>query len=342
MEIVAGITLKSIDPRVWDKESPYHLLNLKAVMISYGDFHKMPKNRQRAMELGLHQFLNIPKSVKVYLDNGSFYFLSKEGETPKKEYEEFVRYAKPNWWPIPQDFIPTPKMTIEEQESCFDKTMAMNISYQHRRQYTSVIHVSNFLEKYIEMLVGYEKLSTKNTIALGGIVPNLLKAPKALPHRKILDSIRHVRNEFKNQQLHVFGIGGTATIHLASLLGINSADSSGWRNRAARGIIQLPGTGDRMVASLGSWRGRELSTDEERKLKNCQCPACLQHGIDGLKADKKFGFVNRATHNLWVLLEESKLISTHLLNGTYEEWFTEHLDNTMYYPLIQYVLKNID
>ena len=35
-------------------------------------------------------------------------------------------------------------------------------------------------------------------------------------------------------------------------MGADSVDSSGWRNRAPRGIMQLPGSGDRMVAELGS------------------------------------------------------------------------------------------
>ena len=57
---------------------------------------------------------------------------------------------------------------------------------------------------------------------------------------------------------------------------MDSADSSGWRNRAARGIVQLPGSGDRIVADLGKWRGREPDTDEWKTLKDCQCPACQQ------------------------------------------------------------------
>jgi 7-cyano-7-deazaguanine tRNA-ribosyltransferase len=99
-------------------------------------------------------------------------------------------------------------------------------------------------------------LSRKPSIALGGIVPNLLRAPKAMPYTDILASVRQVRTAVVGKDLHVFGIGGTAMLHLAAILGIDSADSSGWRNRAARGIIQLPGGGDRTVVRLGSWRGR--------------------------------------------------------------------------------------
>jgi hypothetical protein len=121
--------------------------------------------------------------------------------------------------------------------------------------------------------------------------------------------ITQFRDEFSDQKLHVFGIGGTATLHIAALLKFNSVDSSGWRNRAARGMIQLPGTGERTIAGLGKWRGRDISQQDIEILKQCQCPACQTYGIQGLKLTRddgqgqgSRGFYNRATHNLWVLL----------------------------------------
>ncbi|MEM6254274.1 MAG: hypothetical protein AAF821_15255 [Cyanobacteria bacterium P01_D01_bin.156] len=338
MQIVAGITLRSLNPRVWSSESEYYLPNLQAIMVSYADFHKMPKRRAQAMEKGLHELLEVPNHVKIYLDNGSFYFITHGGENPVKEYSEFVKYAKPDWYPIPQDFIPTPKMTAAEQQECLHLTMDMNRRYWQGK-YIPVIHISSVLEEYISRLKSYKSLLRKESIALGGIVPNLLKAPKAMHPQKILESLLHVRNEFKDKKIHVFGIGGTVTLHIATLLGINSGDSSGWRNRAARGIVQLPGTGDRMVAELGSWRGRKPDKREWKILENCPCPACQRYGTEGLRANLVHGFRNRATHNLWVLLEESRLIQEHLVTGDYESWYLNHLDNTLYLPLIKHILK---
>src|SRR5262249_20642554 len=153
-------------------------------------------------------------------------------------------------------------------------------------------------------------------VALGGIVPNLLRAPKALSYKEILDSLKQFRKDFMGKKIHIFGIGGTATLHIAKLLKMDSADSSGWRNRAARGIIQLPGSGERVIAALGSWRGRTLSPKEIKILRKCLCPACQLEGVRGLKAAGVRGFRSRATHNLWTLLEEVKWIEEHLDNGT--------------------------
>ena len=334
MKIVAGITLKCLKPRVWDRNSDYYLPSLKAVMVSYADFHQMPTQRRRAMELGLHTHLGIPKKIKIYLDNGAFYFLSHEGAPPTAEYEEFVKKAKPDWWPIPQDFIPTPQMTKAEQQYCFTRTMRVNQAYEHDG-FVPVIHISQFLEKYTAAICDNTKLADKPAIALGAIVPNLLRSSKAIPHDEILQSLRHVRQIFADKKIHVFGIGGTATLHLAALLGMDSVDSSGWRNRAARGIVQLPGSGDRMIAELGSWRGRKPSDREWDLLRTCKCPACRKYGLEGLKANLIFGFCNRATHNLWVLLEENRRIQRKIATNTYADWYESHLDNSTYLRLIQ-------
>lgn len=338
VEVVAGISLKNLKPRVWDPSSPHYLPNLRAVMVSYADFERMPARRKAAMEQGLHAHLGAPADIKIYLDNGSFYQLTKGGDTSRTDYEEFIRKAKPDWYAIPQDYIPTPQMSDEEQSDCLRRTMDMNRSYQHDG-YVPVIHISRHLKDYLGEFLSDPQLLSKGNVALGGIVPNLLRAPKAMAYTDVLDSVKQARLQLADQQLHVFGLGGTATMHLAALLDVDSADSSGWRNRAARGIIQLPGRGDRVVADLGSWRGRVPDQVEWDVLAECNCPACQSHSSVGLKASGIEGFCNRATHNLWTLLEETGQVQDHLNSNTYVAWYKEHLDNSVYRPLIDRVLK---
>ena len=339
MQIVAGITLKSLEPRVWSPDSLYHLPKLRAVMVSYADFYQMPAVKRRAMQSGLHKSLGIPKQVRIYLDNGAFYFSSRGVVIEPKEYEEFVNLAKPDWKPIPQDFIPTPKMGIAAQRHCLNKTMLVNNAYEHDG-FVPVIHISKVLREYITAIKANTHLAGKTNIALGAIVPQLLRMPKAQPYEHILNSIREVRQSFRQKKLHLFGVGGIATLHLAALLRMDSVDSSGYRNRAARGIIQLPGSGERTAIALGSWRGRPVSTTEWKKLRSCSCPACLAGGKKGLSALGVQGFRHRATHNLWTLLEEADWIAKHLQNNTYKAEYVNHLDNTIYRRLIDYVVKN--
>lgn len=337
MRVVAGLSLKNLEPRVWDSASAFHLPGLSAVMVSYAEFHKMRARREAAMEAGLRAYLGVPDEIVIYLDNGAFYFGSQDQGAPLDEYEEFVEKAKPDWKPIPQDYIPFPSMTPQRRRGCFDKTMRVNLHYQHNG-YVPVVHIGNHLMQYTAQVTADERLSKKPWIALGAIVPNLLRKPKALPYTDILVGLRHVRQTFADKSIHVFGVGGTATLHLTALVGFDSVDSSGWRNRAARGIVQLPGSGERLLADLGSWRGREPSADEWEILRRCKCPACRKHGVDGLRASKLLGFCCRATHNLWVILEENQWLTKHIAAGTYRRYYKRRLDNSIYRPLIDELL----
>jgi 7-cyano-7-deazaguanine tRNA-ribosyltransferase len=340
MHIVAGLSLKNLSPAVWDRASLYHLPALREVMVSYAEFDRNPAHHRRAMEQGIHTALGIPQEVRIYLDNGAFYFSSRNAETDVDLYQEFVTRADPDWRPIAQDFIPSPEMTLEQQRQCLTRTMALNSRFEHDG-YVPVIHISRVLQEYIDAVLAHERLAAKPAIAIGAMVPNLLRAPKAMAYREILDSLGQVRQVFQAKALHVFGIGGTATLHLAALLGMDSVDSSGWRNRAARGIVQLPGCGDRMIADLGSWRGRKPSGEEWDRLGRCPCPACVQFHLEGLQSGGKSGFCNRATHNLWILLEEARWIEDQMRAGTYLEEFPKRLDNSIYLPLIQQVAAGV-
>jgi len=340
MEVVVGLSLSNLEPKVWHPNSSYYLPDVRAVMVSYAEFNKMPAKRKKAMEVGLHQSLDVPKHVSIYVDNGSFSFLRRASQINQEEYKEFVEKAKPDWYPTPQDFIPAPAMTNIEQYNCMLDTMQINSAYNYDG-FVPVIHICRYLNEYLEHFQADPLLTRKARIALGGIVPNLLRAPKAMPYQEILGHLQNIRKVFKDKKLHVFGVGGTATLHIAALLKMDSVDSTGWRNRAARGIIQLPGKGDRLVAELGKWRGRECDEGELKVLQECKCPACSKNGLDGLKINGIIGFKNRATHNLWVLLEEARLIKMHLDQGSYADWYIGHVNNSTYKPLINYLVKSL-
>ena len=338
MEIVVGLNLTSIKPKVWDESSDYHLPNVNAVMVSYAQFHESPTRRDRAIKGGLHTSLGIPEDVKIYLDNGAFRFSRAGGEVPRDAYKEFVKETQPDWYAIPQDYIPTPCMSDEEQLMCLQQTMAVNKKFAYDG-FVPILHVCRLLDTYFVQFEENEKLAQKKSLAIGGIVPNLLRAPKAMSGQKILDKVYQVKETFEDKKLHLFGVGGTSTLHVAALLGMDSVDSVGWRTRAARGLIQLPGIGDRSIADLGNWKVREPNTEELKLLEDCQCPACQEQGIGGLKIDRTIGFCNRATHNLWTLLEENRMIQEHLKAGTYAEWYKDHLHNTIYRPLIEQLVE---
>ena len=52
-----------------------------------------------------------------------------------------------------------------------------------------------------------------------------------------------------------------------------------------------------------------------------------------------YGFSNRATHNLWTLLDEARQIKVHLADDSYRTWYKDHLDNSIYLPLVEQTLN---
>src|SRR5207248_1817179 len=126
-----GLSLKNLEPRVWDPTSPFFIRQLQAVMVSYGEFHQLPNQMEAAMNSGVHGFLRTPNFIDVYLDNGAFYFLRVGGEGEREAYQEFVEEAEPNWYPVAFDVIPTPQMSKTRQRQCYNCTMEANHAFQH-------------------------------------------------------------------------------------------------------------------------------------------------------------------------------------------------------------------
>jgi len=347
MKIVVGTSLTNLHPQVWNPESEYYIDKIDAVMVSYAEFHTAPIRRKKAMEVGLRAYLHVADHIQVYLDNGAFAFWKKGIAPAISNYVEFVRATKPDWYPVPRDYIPDPELTKEEQKRLFEQTLEMNAQYSEDG-YIPVVHAGEWLPEYLDELEE-RKINLARGLALGGLVPRLLTSKGASSKKRVVDAIKRVRERYPSVELHIFGIGGLTTLHLSAALRVDSVDSSGWRNRAARGLILVPGKGERSMVPLGNWRGKEVEADDLEELEKCSCPACQRHGIEGLKASKAtpgkkaagmWGFKNRATHNLWVMLKELEEIERHFVQGDYNEWYKTHVASPLFRNLIAYALNH--
>lgn len=337
MELVAGLSLRNLRPRVWDSASPDFLPTLGAVMLSFDEFRHRPTLMRQAMSGGLRSVLvkgseTVTPQLKIFLDNGAFACLRRGGEPAVKEYTEFVAATRPAWYPVPADFIPLPSYSRQRQRRLFDRTRAV-LEANNSNGFCPVVHPGPWLDRYMEVL---HRLGQTQQLAIGGLVPHLLSSPGAQREQTIL-MLRRIRQEFPGR-IHAFGIGGIVTLHLAAALGIDSLDSSGWRQRAARGLINLRGRGERLAVKLGSWEGRALTTDEWAELAHCRCPTCRRLGNAGLRQTGIEGFVARAVHNLAILLDEAALIDRHLAVGDFAAWSLKRIGTNALAGLVRLAL----
>jgi 7-cyano-7-deazaguanine tRNA-ribosyltransferase len=333
VEVVAGLSLKNMRPRVWDRQSPDHIPRLGAVMMSFDEFRRRPVVHRLATAGGFASVLGT-SSVRVYLDNGAFSCLTRGTEPAVDQFRDFVRATTPAWYPVPADFIPRPTDSQRRQKELVDRTIAV-LEAHSDDGYCPVIHAGPWLDRYLDAL---RRLGRTRCLAIGGLVPHLLNGVGAR-RQETIALMKRVRREFPGA-IHSFGVGGVVTLHLAAALGIDSADSSGWRQRAARGLIVLRGRGERMAVKLGSWKGREVSSEEWGELARCRCPACRRIGAEGLKASGVDGFIHRAVHNLWAILEEAALIDRHLARGDFPSWSTRRIRENRMASLVALALES--
>lgn len=331
MEVVAGLSLKNLRPRVWDRRSPEYVARLGAVMLSFDEFRRLPSLLRGASAGGFAAVLGA--EVRVYLDNGAFSCLLRGTRPAVEEFSAFVRATRPAWYPVPADFIPRPTDSRRRQRALVDRTIRV-LEAHADDGYCPVVHAGPWLDRYLEAL---RRLGRTEKLAIGGLVPHLLNSAGA-QRRATIAGIRRVRDEFPGT-IHAFGVGGVVTLHLAAALGIDSLDSSGWRQRAARGLVVLRGRGERMAVKLGSWKGRPIGPDEWEGLARCRCPSCRRRGAEGLKAVGVDGFAHRAVHNLWALLEESALIDRHLARGDFPAWSSRRVRGNRMADLVALALE---
>jgi 7-cyano-7-deazaguanine tRNA-ribosyltransferase len=337
MEVVAGLTLKNLRPRVWDPLSPDHVPGLTAVMFSFDEFRHRPSLLRQATTTGFTSVLfgegaGVTAAPRVFLDNGAFACLRRGDEPAMDQYTQFVAATRPAWYPVPADFIPLPSYSRRRQRRLFDRTLAV-LEANSSDGFCPVVHPGPWLDLYMEVL---HRLGQTKQLAIGGLVPHLLNSEGAQRRQTIL-MLRRIRREFPGH-IHAFGIGGIVTLHLAAALGLDSLDSSGWRQRAARGLINLRGRGERQAVKLGNWKGREVTPAEWEELARCRCPACRRSGNDGLRRKGIEGFVARATHNLAMLLHEAELIRRHLSAGDFARWSPKRIGSNRLADLVRVAL----
>jgi hypothetical protein len=335
MEIVAGLSLKNLQPRVWDRESPDHTRRLAAVMLSFDEFRRRPAMLRQALAKGLFSTLGVPAdtSLHIYLDNGAFAYHKRNDEPAIAEYLQFVRAVKPTWYPVPADYIPLPNQSSYHQRRLFERTVAVMEAHSENG-FCPVIHPGPWLDRYMDALA---RLNLTRQVALGGLVPHLLSRPGA-QRRGTIVSLGRTCRMFPGR-IHAFGIGGVVTLHLAAALGVHSADSSGWRQRAAYGLVLLRGRSERQAVQLGKWRGRALTPDDWQELERCRCPTCRRYGPEGLRAEGLFGFSCRAVHNLTVLLDEGELIRRHQATGDFAVWSLRRIKGNRLANLVRLALE---
>jgi queuine tRNA-ribosyltransferase-like protein len=150
-------------------------------------------------------------------------------------------------------------------------------------------------------------------VAIGKVAPTLgpLRRPDAF--RRVLRSLRRIRDVFPQSHLHVFGVGGMATAILLFHL-VDSVDSSSWIHEARYGRVRTFG-GPTATVRTPAMARRFL-----RSSRTCQCPTCFEGCPSVVASEGIRGIVARSLHNAWVLMREVATLNESLAAGAFADF----------------------
>jgi len=343
------------------RPEPWQVPGLKTFLLNAHDLY--PKNIiNRLNGESIHEFLaknskEAPLDVKrsvIFLDSGGFSFLRQGGffrikrrkpqwRTLEKEALDFRNRLKALYSTLKPDLAAVldfpidpnrPTSTLNRAEfTCKSIKEMAKWQIPLEGTYLTVMPVIHPIHDELRLLESgevWEAIRNSPAIGIGSLIPLLMHRKKA-GRRKALEAIeaiiQKIRNsDTKTKYVHVFGVGGATSMHLAFYLGADSVDCAGWRTRAAWDIIQLPGTGDRYISeqrrAKRAWKGiRVIANDEKKQLLECLCTACrlARERGDQLKVlDASFRL--RALHNLYVYQKEVEVARTIIKRGRYEDF----------------------
>ena len=199
-------------------------------------------------------------------------------------------------------------------------------------------------------------------IGIGSLVPlvKTIKNSKKNGIESFIYALVTLRKMLPNSFIHAFGIGGTMA-YLAILAGIDSYDSNGWIQKAAFGVIQLPGISDRFPTKESHGRPYLM---EKRKLKNnnfvneikmfmrCPCEACKPYAKESwtnsdwkMKQEAFTGRTQnakllRSIHNVSLYQTEIIEMRNSIKKDNLSNFLIDRLSNSIYLKYIRFT-KNL-
>jgi 7-cyano-7-deazaguanine tRNA-ribosyltransferase len=336
--------------RVGGNPKPWQAFHLPGVLMNAWDILSTGQASQKARKAGLNQYLGLDTSCPTLLDSGGYLYLKRDDVSADpcevlKLYEDLA----PTIGAI-LDYPLDPFVAVEVNKRRWQQTLAnTRLMFENNGRLTlmPIVHAHSIAAAKQACADLCEIIKEPIILAIGSLVP-LIRArhngqvlerqsSEVLGERHqssrhlVVEIIKTIRTEFPDAFLHVFGVGGTTTMHLMFALGVDSLDSIGWRLKAGYGAVQLPGFGDRFTGDRQRKRRTLLKDDEKAKeaLLECECPVCQEHvALEKRLAALDKSFNNRALHNAWVFVQEAVAFRAQIEANSVESFVRERLQHS--------------
>lgn len=354
--------------RLGSSPKPWEFLDIDSIIVNAHEMLSDKAGLKNIEDEGIHSYLGFNGAVVI--DSGGFLFLRRANlSIDVTRLMEVYERSRPMIGVV-LDYPFDPFASRIENESRWARTLENTramLGGNGSIPLMPVIH-GYTLSDIARACDAIEESSEVDMIGIGSLVPlmkgingeisfskmNNLKPnrterqdrvdnPKYSSRHFVVDAVKFVRNRFPDAMLHVFGVGGTTTMHIMLALGIDSLDSIGWRLKAGHGAIQLPGIGDRFLRSRhgrNTVRHRRVIDESEKEiLSQCACPTCAELTLSKRIEVLDQSFEKRALHNAWVYLEEMGEFKHHLKAGGVSEFLVQRLKHSQFKQLLPFALE---
>mgnify|MGYP001089913282 CR=1 FL=1 len=338
---------KISSPMLWfsqeigKRPEPWKYFQVDGVLVNAYKILKQPSIANRLRESKVHSYLKFPGPVMM--DSGGFLFMTKRSMRVLPDtIAELYESTKPDYGVVldhPLTIGLTTREARRRQLLTLSNTRRMIVARNASNpELVPVIH-GHTLASVGWFVRQLQRIGEFRVYGIGSLVPSVFNARGVGGIHNVIQIVSHVRKLLPRKIVHVFGVGSTITMHLMFASGADSLDSSSWRSKAAFGIIQLPGIGDRYITGrAGKATGKKylnLSRKEARILDECHCPACKKLGLSGLRRS----FSMRALHNCWVLQKEVEKARRLAKTGEYRAYVKEVVGKSRFSNALQLALS---
>jgi queuine/archaeosine tRNA-ribosyltransferase len=354
--------------RLGSSPKPWEFLDIDSIIVNA---HEMLSDKARLKNIedeGIHSYLGFNGAIVI--DSGGFLFLRRANlSIDVTRLMEVYERSRPMIGVV-LDYPFDPFASRIENESRWARTLENTramLGGNGSIPLMPVIH-GYTLSDIARACDAIEELSEVDMIGMGSIVPLMkgingqidfsetndskpsrterqdrVDSPKYSSRHFVVDAVKFVRKRFPDAMLHVFGVGGTTTMHLMLALGVDSLDSIGWRIKAGHGAIQLPGTGDRFLSPRDHRRVQRRLLDDGEKtiLSQCECPICIGRELPDRIRTLDRSFENRALHNAWTYLEELRQFKQCLQHKSLYQFLDSRMRRGALRQLYPLVLRDI-
>jgi len=351
--------------RVGGNPKPWQAFHLPGVLMNAWDILSTGQASQKVRRAGIQKYLET--SCATFLDSGGYLYLKRDDIEPDPLkvlglYED----SAPTIGAV-LDYPLDPFLPTEVNEKRWRQTIAnTRLMYERNGHLTlmPIVHAHSVDQAERACADLRQIVGEPVVIGVGSLVPLMrtrhdgqvlskqpsvqsdapIKCHQSSRHL-VIEVIRTIRAEFPNAFLHVFGVGGTTTMHLMFALGVDSLDSIGWRLKAGYGAVQLPGFGDRFTGDRQRKRRTLLMNDKKTKeaLLECQCPVCQEHNtLEKRLTALDTSFNNRALHNAWVFIQEAATFRTQIEANTVEAFVQQRLQHSPLRSLLSAVFDQLE